>query len=114
MKLAEKILRRVYRDRTDFSAEELDLVSAVVAAYGEERSLAAKKTALPTRYVEIGAEVVVSGRRFRCVTADKVSVPAEACRGCSLSKLYLGCGDLQCGCFDRRDKKFVWFVEVKK
>ena len=114
MKLAEKILRRMRPDAALFSPDELSYVGEVVAAYNEEKALLGKKTALPTRFVAIGDEVVVRGRRFRCVEADRVSVPAEACSGCSLSKLYLGCGDLQCGCFDRRDKKFVWFKEVKK
>lgn len=106
-------MRRMYGGGT-FTAAEIERVSAIIEAYNEERSLLGKKTALPTRFVEIGEEVDVRGRRFRCVAADVVSQPAHACLGCSLSKLYLGCGDLQCGCFDRRDRKFVWFKEVKK
>lgn len=114
MKLAEKILRRMRPDAEIFPPEALSYVEEVVAAYNEEKALLGKKTALPTRFVEIGDEVVVRGRRFRCEEAARISLPADACSGCSLSKLYLGCGDLQCSCFDRRDKKFVWFKEVKK
>lgn len=113
MKMAEKVLRRLDGEDT-FTAAKIERVSAIIEAYNEERSLMGKKTALPTRFIEIGGEVEVRGHRFRCVEADRVSVPAEACSGCSLSKLYLRCGDLQCGCFDRRDKKIVWFKEVKK
>ena len=112
MKLVEKILRRAYRDRTEFSAAEVEFAGAIIAAYNEEREARGKKSSLPTKFVPVGEEVTVSGRRFLCIAAEKVGVPSEACSGCSLSKLYLGCGDLQCGPFDRRDKRFVWFKEV--
>lgn len=114
MKLAEKVLRRLYKDRDVFTADEVARVEAVIDAYNEEKSLRGKKYALPTRFVAVGEEVVVSGKRFVCRVAARVSVPSDACSGCSLSKLYLGCGDLQCSPFDRKDGKFVWFGEVKK
>ncbi|MGM9736947.1 MAG: hypothetical protein ACI3ZT_00875 [Candidatus Cryptobacteroides sp.] len=114
MKLAEKILHRMRPDTASFTADEIQFVSEVIAAYNEEKALLGRKSALPTRFVEIGGNVVVRSRVFRCEEAEKISLPSEACSGCSLSKLYLGCGDLQCSAFDRRDRKFVWFKEVKK
>lgn len=113
--MLEKILHRIYADRDSFSAEELAFVGGVVSAYNEERAARAKAVALPTRFVAVGDMVMVAGHSMRCVRRPSdVWPPSEACKGCSLSRLYLGCGDLQCSLFDRRDKKNVWFVEDEK
>lgn len=112
MKVAEKVLRRLYRDRQKFSVAEVAEATAIIDAYNEERASRQKSVQLPTRFVAVGDEVVVSGRRFVCVERGQVWPPCEACKGCDLSRLYLGCGDLQCGPFDRKDRRFVWFKQV--
>ena len=111
MRDSEKILRRIGWSGS-ISAEDIAFVDEVISAYNEERALMGKKTSLPTKFVAVGDEVVVSGRRMLCVARGRINVPSEACIGCAFSKLYLGCGDLQCGPFDRRDTKFVWFKEI--
>ena len=44
--------------------------------------------------------------------ADAGSCPAAACSGCDFSRRGRGCWSLQCSPQDRRDGRFVWFVEV--
>ena len=114
METAKKILRRLHRDRDDFTAAEVSYASQIIAAYNEEMALRGKNSKLPTKEVAIGDEVEVSGRKFVCVKAARVNVPSEACSGCALRKLYLGCGDLKCSPFDRRDGNFVWFKTPEK
>lgn len=111
MGISEKILRRVHPGRVDFGEDELSYVDAVVSAYNEERAASGRVASLPGRFVAVGEVVSVAGHAVRCVPRPDVWPPCEACRGCALSRLYLGCGDLQCSVFDRRDGSDVWFVE---
>ena len=112
MVMSERILRRMGRTDAGFGEAELAYVADVIAAYNEERAAGGKAVALPMRYVDIGGEIEVSGHRLRCIERPvRVWPPCEACSGCALSKLYLGCSDIQCSIFDRRDRKDVWFVE---
>lgn len=89
------------------------MVSRMLSARIEVSSADGRKSRLPMREVPVGGEVRVSGRLFRCVRRPSVWPPCEACSGCDLSGLYLGCGDLRCSPFDRSDGCFVWFKEVK-
>lgn len=112
MLLSERILRRLYPDRGEFSEGELSYVDAVLSAYAGERLSSERASALPLRYVEVGGAVSVSGYRLRCVERPRcLWPPSEACSGCALSRLYLGCAGLQCSSFDRRDGRNVWYVE---
>ncbi len=66
----------------------------------------------PILYVAVGDIVVIAGRRYRCIARPDVD-PALACSGCA----FRGCScppRLQCSKFDRRDKRFVWFEEVRQ
>lgn len=110
MKMSERILRRVHPGRGDFGEDERSYVEVVLSAYNDERASSGRTSAMPVRYVPEGGEVTVAGRVLRCVRRGAVTCPADACSGCSLSRLYLGCADLQCSSFDRRDGINVWFL----
>ena len=110
MDKVEVILRRAFPERDVFSSEEMQFATLVLAAslIGDSRS-----SALPTRFVPVGGEVSVGGIRYKCVARTDESCPAAACWGCDISRKGRWCQDLQCGSFDRRDKRNVWFVEVE-
>ncbi len=109
MRIEEKVLRRMGRE--DYGPSELDYVVSVITAYNEEVAARRKAVFPPSKDVALGGVVTVSGRRFSCVVRPDVWPPSEACRGCDLSRLYLGCADIRCSAFDRRDGRFVWFKE---
>lgn len=116
MRIEEKVLRRM-----DFSGERspdvMVFVRDVIRAYNAEREArgtSGRGSSLPTRFVEVGERITLGRRVFVCVEAPRRTCVCEACGGCDLSRLYLNCGDLQCGKFDRRDGRFVWFREVEE
>lgn len=111
MGIVKKIAVRVYGEEA--WADHEGEVRAVLAAAAEERSVESKRARLPRTEIPVGGTVRQSGRLFRCVERPgDVWPPSEACSGCSISGLYLGCGDLKCSAFDRSDGRDVWFVEV--
>lgn len=111
MGIVRKIAERVYGPEAGEAREEE--VRRVLAAAAEERSVESKRARLPLTEIPVGGTVRQSGRLFRCVERPgDVWPPSEACSGCSISGLYLGCGDLKCSVFDRSDGRDVWFVEV--
>lgn len=77
----------------------------------------------PTRYIPIGQVFTRYGIPLRCVARPSGLAPADACRGCWFSKgrrpigngeyTMTNCNDIQCSCFDRMDRRFVWFEQVK-
>lgn len=111
MRIEEKVLERM-----GYSGEDRSSVSAfvrdVIKAYNAERESRGRSATLPTRYVEVGEVVSVGNREFVCVESPRIRCVSEACSGCDLSRCYLNCGDIQCGKFDRRDGRFVWFKET--
>ena len=109
MNKEERILRKMFPDRRDFSEEEVSYVGRVLSAYLEPSS---RNTALPSRFVEVGDSVEVGGYRYKCVLRERISAPCEACKGCDFSRKYRNCGDVQCSSFDRRDGRNVWFAEI--
>lgn len=111
MAKAERIASAVFGG--GFTEGDVELVGRVMRALSEDADRERRRTALPTRDVPLGGVVEVSGRRFRCVARPLVWPPSEACSGCDLSRLYLGCSDLRCSCFDRADGRFVWFRKEK-
>lgn len=60
----------------------------------------------------IGAVFRSNGVYLKCVEADYVEFPRDACRGCYYSQNYLTCPKSQCSSLGRTDGKNVWFVEV--
>lgn len=110
MDKVEAILRRAFPERDAFSTDEMRFASLVLAAslVGDSRS-----SALPTRFVPVGDVVSVGGYRYLCVPRPAEMCPAAACWGCDISRKGRWCQDLQCGRFDRRDERNVWFVEVE-
>ena len=108
MDKVEVILRRAFPERDVFDDSEVRFASLVLAAslVGDGRS-----AALPTRFVEVGGLVEVGGIRYRCIERTDESCPAAACWGCDISRKGRWCQDLQCGRFDRRDGRNVWYVE---
>lgn len=109
MKMSEKILHRMYPERLSFDDSEVSFVERVLFAYNSELILCRKNTSLPDREIPLGGIVSVSNRSFKCVLADAVSSPSDACSGCDFSRLYLDCKNLKCSHFDRSDGRFVWF-----
>ena len=104
-----KLLRRMYPDREDFTDAEVEMVELALQVNAES---GVRSGMLPSKFVEVGETVTVGGYVYRCVEARRMACPADACLGCDFSRLYRNCSSVQCGCFDRRDRKFVWFKEV--
>ena len=74
----------------------------------QERSVL-EKTTMP-----IGTVFRSNGVMLRCVEADYVDLPRDACSGGSYSQNYLTCPKSQCSALGRTDGRNVWFVEVSK
>lgn len=74
----------------------------------QERSVL-EKTTMP-----IGTVFRSNGVLLRCVEADYVDLPRDACSGCYYSQNYLTCPKSQCSALGRTDGRNVWFVEVSK
>lgn len=62
----------------------------------------------------IGTVFRSNGVMLRCVEADYVDLPRDACSGCYYSQNYLTCPKSQCSALGRTDRRNVWFVEVSK
>lgn len=112
MMKAEKILRRICPNASGYPEIVSRFVGEVIDAYNDERALESKNTEMPSRYVGIGEEVIIRGKRYRCIEADSVTVACDACAGCDVRREYLNCNDLMCSPFDRKDKKFVWYKQI--
>ena len=74
----------------------------------QERSVL-ERTTMP-----IGTVFRSNGVLLRCVEADHVDFPRDACSGCYYSQNYLTCPRSQCSALGRTDGRNVWFVEVSK
>ena len=72
----------------------------------QERSVL-EKTTMP-----IGTVFRSNGVFLKCVEADYVEFPRDACSGCYYSRNYLTCPRSQCSSMGRTDGRNVWFVEV--
>lgn len=110
MRKGERILRRVFPERSEFTEAEVDLAERIMEA---DREPSPRKSMLPTKFCPIGEEIEYGGHKYRCELRPSVSAPSEACSGCDFSRKYRNCSDVQCSLFDRRDRKFVWYKEVK-
>lgn len=110
MRKAETIALRLYGEGAD--AGRIEEVSRVLDALALARAAETRRSRLPVREIPLGGTLRVSGHLLRCVErpAD-VWPPSEACSGCAVARLYLGCGDLKCSVFDRSDGRNVWFEE---
>jgi len=110
MRKGERILKKAFPERSEFSEEEIELAEKVIEAY---LAPTPRSSALPTKYTDVGDILEIGGHRYECIVARRCSVPSEACSGCDFSRKYRNCSDVQCSPFDRRDGKFVWYKEVK-
>ena len=107
MSREERLLRMLRPGEVLFTEEELSYVRSLL---GVVEGKTEKASSLPTRFVGIGEEIVIRGRRYRCILREDVHW-VDCCRGCALRGV--DCPPfLQCSVFDRRDGKDVWFVEV--
>ena len=98
--------------KPSYSAEETATARRVFEAVV---SCAPRDSRLPSIFVPIGGHYVYGGVRYKCVARPRDIRVRDCCKGCSFSKLKGPCPvALQCSKFDRRDKKFVWFVREEE
>lgn len=102
----EKLLKKIYPERDDFSEAELAIAEDVYIAL---RFKGAKSS---SKFVEVGSTVVVNGERYRCVVRPHIGQPRDACMGCDFKGLVCP-AYLQCSAYDRSDGEYVWFRRVK-
>lgn len=102
----ERVLRRVYPGREDFTDEERRLAESAIYVANSD----APKARMPRTDIPVGGVLHKNGRAYRCVVRDEVSSPADACSGCGLRER--PCYGVRCSSFDRSDGGNVWFIEV--
>ena len=100
------ILHAIFPDRDEFCEDEVSRVISAMRMPGE----VSPKTVVrrPMRFVPVGEVVTVRNVRYRCVERPEVH-HRDCCSGCA----FVGstCPPyLQCSKFDRRDRRFIWFV----
>lgn len=103
----EAIIGILYPGR-DISDAERNLVLRWV---GKMCGVRQKRPMLPLRDVPLGDTVVIRGEEFECVPVPRDIHFSEACSGCDLSHGPTRCGSVLCSAFDRKDRRFVWYVK---
>ena len=68
-----------------------------------------KSLRVPNVFIAIGEEIVVAGKRYRCIERPDVHW-RDCCRGCAFIGTAHCPPRVQCTKFTRRDGKFVWFI----
>lgn len=102
----KSVLREMYPGREDYTAEEVAVARRVMSA---SLGRAPRSARFPSIFIPVGGYYTYAGVRYRCVVRPRV-VPRDCCRGCAFERCSCPAA-LQCSRFDRRDHRFVWFVE---
>lgn len=110
MKIEESILRSLHPERDSFTDEEISAVRRGMLFDGGKTG---KVRELPLRFVPLGGEFVVGGKRYVCFRAPRDLNWVDACMGCAFKRLSCHSNIPQCSPFDRRDGIRVWFREVR-
>lgn len=104
----DRVLRRVFPDREDFTDEERRLAEAAIVVANSD----SPKSRMPRTDVPVGGILRKRGAEYRCVLRGRVASPADACSGCGLRDR--PCSGVRCSRFDRSDGLNVWFEEVRR
>lgn len=103
-----RILRELYPGVETFTPEQYAFARRAV----EVANADAKRSRIPRTDIPVGGSVYRKGKRYECILRPGVSLPSEACSGCSFNVSEFKCIGLRCSRFDRSDGNNVWFVEV--
>ena len=102
----DRVLRRVFPGRGDFTPEERAIAEAALYVANSD----APKARMPRTDTPVGGILERGGVRYECVVRPEIKVPADACSGCGLR--LRSCSGVRCSPFDREDGIGVWFRRV--
>ena len=106
----QRILRELYPGKEEYSPEEVSFAQRAILIAKKD----AKRSRIPRTDIAIGDTFFRKGREYVCVRRPRVSLPSEACSGCSFNTSDVKCIGLRCSSFDRSDRNNVWFEEVER
>lgn len=112
MSIEQRILSRLHPERDSFTEEEERGVSDVLSAARSLGSPSSPKRRYPSVECGVGERVTVCGVEYVCVAVPEGVDHRDCCSGCDFSRRYRNCDCVKCSAFDRRDRRFVWYVEV--
>lgn len=104
----ERILRFKFPERETFTRDEILEVRRMLSRDDDKDESAVR---LPTKFVPVGAKVVIFGEIYRCTLADG-DILTDPCIGCDLRSYNCTSRVPQCSPFDRVDRQRVWYKLV--
>lgn len=102
-----RILRELYPGCETFTPEQFAFARRAV----EVANADAKRSRIPRTDIPVGGTFYRKGKEYVCIRRPRLSLPSEACSGCSFNASDVKCHGLRCSVFDRSDGNNVWFVE---
>lgn len=108
MSKVDRVLRRLYPGRSEFTLAEREFAARALAIAREEGS----GGRMSSEFIPVGGRFVRRNIEFECIVRPDGLELHKGCSGCGFNDAR-ACDAPPCSKFDRTDGEFVWFRRVE-